>query len=156
MTETIVHIPRLDTDRLILRPPAAQDTGPILAFLGTPRAEFYGGPMNANDAWKKLAIYAGQWLLRGYGMFTLTRRDTGETIGMAGPYHPQDFPEPELSWLLTDPAQEGHGYASEACAAILTHLFTDLGWAHVVSYIDRANTASLGEMCTGARYSRGS
>lgn len=63
-------------------------------------------------------------------------------VGMAGPYHPVDFPEPEMSWLLTDPAHEGKGYATKACRAVLTYLFATLGWKNVVSYIDADNLAS--------------
>jgi len=134
--------PTVETERLVLRAPGAQDTAAMLAFLGTPRARFYGGPMDSAEAWKKYAVYVGQWVLRGYGFFAVSLKDSGETVGMAGPYHPQDFPEPEMSWLLTDARYEGKGYASEACRAVLDHLFRDLGWKNVVSYIDTANTAS--------------
>lgn len=135
--------PILQTERLILRPPCGDDVPSVLHFFGSGRARFYGGPIDAPAAWRRLSAYAGQWLLRGYGIFAVLRRDTGETVGLAGPIHPNDFPEPEMSWLLTDAAHEGRGYAREASAATLAHLFGDLGWTDVVSYIDPANTASL-------------
>ena len=114
----------------------------MLAFLASDRAEFYGGPMDPNAAWHKFSAYVGQWTLRGYGLFAVTRKEGGETIGMAGPHHPDHFPEPEMSWLLTDATHEGQGYASEACRAVLDHLFTDHGWTDVISYIDTANVTS--------------
>lgn len=135
-------LPTLETERLILRVPGADETSAMLAFLGSERATFYGGPMSEGDAWKKYAIYVGQWALRGYGMFAVTLKDTSEPIGMAGPYHPADFPEPEMSWLLTSAEHEGQGYASEACRAVLDHLFNTLRWPSVISYIDTANAAS--------------
>lgn len=137
-----LDIPRLETDRLILRVPSAADTRTMLSFLGSDRARFYGGPMGPDDAWHKFAAYVGQWILRGYGMYSVVLKDSGETVGMAGPHHPDHFEEPELSWLLTEARFEGRGLATEACKAVLCQLFTTLGWKTVVSYIDIANVAS--------------
>ncbi len=134
--------PTLTTDRLTLRAPDARDMPTMLDFFTSSRANFYGGPMDTNAAWHKFSAYVGQWVLRGYGFFAVTLKDSGDTIGMAGPHHPDHFAEPEMSWLLTDAAHEGKGYASEACRAVLAHLFTDLGWSTCISYIDPANTAS--------------
>lgn len=142
MTAASLHKGGLDTARLILRVPNASDVDAMVAFFGSDHARFYSGPMSVGDAWRKFAGYVGQWTLSGYGMFSIEHRDTGATIGMAGPFHPADFPEPEMSWLLTEPKYEGQGFASEACTAILTHLFDDLGWSQVVSYIDPDNHAS--------------
>lgn len=136
------HTPHLETERLILRVPQAEDTAAMLDFLASERAKFYGGPMNPSDAWHKFSAYVGQWILRGYGMYSAVLKDGGDTVGMAGPFHPAHFDEPEMSWLLTDAKHEGKGLASEACQAVLKHLFTSLGWSNVVSYIDTRNAAS--------------
>ena len=141
MTLTL-DIPRFETERLILRAPGVADTAAMMDFLASDRAEFYGGPMNAYDGWHKFSAYAGQWVLRGYGMFSIALKDSDQCIGMAGPFHPDHFHEPEMSWLLTSAEFEGKGYAAEACLAVLDHLFTTHGWDSVVSYIDRANSAS--------------
>ncbi len=134
--------PILTTERLCLRAPHAADTDAILAFLGSDRADFYGGPMDLGTAWHKFSAYVGQWTLAGYGLFAVTLKDTNETIGLAGPHHPAHFPEPEMSWLIADARFEGHGYATEACRAVLDHYLTGQGWASLVSYIDRANHPS--------------
>ncbi len=155
MTLTL-DIPRFETERLILRAPSAADTAPMLGFLASDRAEFYGGPMNANDGWHKFSAYVGQWVLRGYGMFSIALKETDQCIGMAGPFHPDHFHEPEMSWLLASGEFEGKGYAAEACTAVLGHLFATHGWSSVVSYIDRANAPSrkLAERL-GARHEAG-
>ncbi|NVK45287.1 MAG: GNAT family N-acetyltransferase [Rhodobacteraceae bacterium] len=134
--------PTITTDRLILRAPCGDDIAAITQFFAQERARFYGGPLPEDQAWRRLATYAGQWMLLGYGLFTITLKETGEPIGMAGPVHPCDFSEPELSWLLTSTAYEGHGFAAEACKAVLTYLFDRLGWSTVVSYIDPENLGS--------------
>ncbi len=134
--------PTLQTPRLDIRPPTAADEPAMLAFFASERSRFYRGPLDAAAAWRVFATYAGQWMLRGYGFFALVDRSSGATVGLAGPFHPVEFPEPEMSWLLVDAAHEGQGLAQEGCAAVLAHLFDDLGWANVVSYIDPANHAS--------------
>ena len=135
--------PVIETTRLIIRAPDARDSAAMLSFLSEDRSEFYGGPMTPSDAWHKFAAYVGQWSLRGYGIFAITLKDTGETVGMAGPFHPDHFDEPEMSWLLTSDAHEGKGLAHEACKAVIAHLFDDHGWPNVVSYIHTDNAGSL-------------
>ena len=142
MTAPTSATPVLETDRLRLRAPDRRDEPAVLAFFASERARFYGGPLSENDGWHKFAAYVGQWTLRGYGFFAITGRETGATLGLAGPHHPAHFAEPEMSWLLSDDKDEGKGLAREACAAVLNHVFAAHGWASVVSYIDPENTAS--------------
>ncbi|MEL6451614.1 MAG: GNAT family N-acetyltransferase [Pseudomonadota bacterium] len=142
MTGANPHNPTLETERLLLRTPDARDLTEMLRFFTSQRAQFYGGPLSTGEGWNRFAVYAGQWALRGYGFFAITARDTGETLGLAGPHHPYDFDAPEMSWLLTEDRREGHGYAFEACQAVLRHLFATQPWTSVVSFIDPANAAS--------------
>ncbi|WP_421701263.1 GNAT family N-acetyltransferase [Aliiroseovarius sp.] len=135
-------IPTLETERLMLRGPSADDLAPMMTFFGSDHATFYGGPMTEKDAWLKLASYAGQWAFRPYGWFSAYRKSDMAMVGMAGPHHPVGLPEPEMSWLLVSPDFEGQGLAREAAAAVLNHLFADLGWDSVVSYIDPKNIPS--------------
>lgn len=134
--------PILTTERLTLRRPDGRDTKPMLAFLASDRAEFYGGPMGAGDAWRKFAVYVGQWDICGTGFFTIEQKTSGTPIGMVGLYSPPDFPEPELAWLIFDKSSEGQGYAFEATLTVLDYLFGSLNITSVVSYIDRANVRS--------------
>lgn len=137
-----IALPPFETERLVLRPPGAAEMAAMLAFLGSHRAGFYGGPMTPGEAWKTYAIYVGQWALRGYGLFSVALKGNDEVVGMVGPYHPLDVPEPEMCWLLTEARHEGHGFAYEAARAALDHLFDTLRWPSVVSYVDPANAAS--------------
>lgn len=142
MTVTAVRFPVLETERLVLRAPGGDDVPAVLDFFGSARARFYGGPIGRAEAWRRFAGYAGQWMLRGYGFFAITARADGRTLGLAGPHHPVNYPEPEMAWLLTHPRDEGQGYALEAVTRVLAHLFGDRGWASVVSYIDPGNGRS--------------
>ncbi|MEM8555790.1 MAG: GNAT family N-acetyltransferase [Pseudomonadota bacterium] len=137
MTSPVLH-----TERLVLSAPGPEDMDAMVQFFSEDRAQFYGGPLGPGPAWRRFSEYAGQWAFRGYGFFAVRLKDGGATIGLAGPYHPGDFPEPEMAWLLTSEAYEGKGYAREASTAVLAHLFSDLKWRSVVSYIDPDNHAS--------------
>ena len=134
--------PILETERLRLCPPGAEDLDAMMAFFAAPRSKFYDGPLAEGPAWEKFAAYVGQWTLRGYGLFAMRLKSSGETIGMAGPFQPAHFPEPEMCWLLTAEEHGGKGYASEASRAVLNHLFNDLGWTTVVSFINPSNAPS--------------
>ena len=134
--------PVLTTDRLILRAPDRRDEAALLGFFMGSRARFYGGPYDRSGAWRYFAAQIGHWTLRGFGMFAITAKDSGETLGLAGPWQPPGFNEPEMAWLLTESRHEGKGVASEAVAAALAHVFRVHGWASLPSYIDRDNAPS--------------
>jgi RimJ/RimL family protein N-acetyltransferase len=89
-----------------------------------------------------MAMYAGQWLLRGYGIWALEERATGRFVGQAGLWFPEGWPEPEVHWLLMGEAT-GRGLATEAARCVRDHARDDLGWATVISCIDPANVASV-------------
>ena len=78
------HIPRLETERLVLRGPAMGDVKPWLDFVNSRRAEFVGGPdLGIAKGWRGFAHVAGMWMLRGYGSFVFASKsdpDPGETI----------------------------------------------------------------------------
>ena len=115
----------------------------MVAFFQSDFARFWGGPFGVVDGWARFASLVGQWPLKGYGMMTITDRTTGETLGMAGPYHPAGFAEPEMSWFLCDPGFGGKGYAREACVAQIAHEFATRRWPSLVSFVHEENFSSL-------------
>jgi RimJ/RimL family protein N-acetyltransferase len=135
-------IPRLVSERLLLRPFRNADLDPYAAFWETEAARFVGGPCGRADAWRKMAMYAGHWLLRGYGIWALEERASGAFVGQAGLWFPEGWPEPEIHWLLLGGAT-GRGLATEAARRVRDHARDDLGWVTVVSCIDPANDASV-------------
>lgn len=101
-----------------------------------------GGPCSRADAWRKMAMYAGHWLLRGYGVWALEERATGRLAGQAGLWFPEGWPEPEIHWLLVADAT-GRGLATEAARRFRDHARDDLRWETVVSCIDPVNAVSV-------------
>jgi len=134
--------PSLETERLRLRAPEAGDIPAWTAFLGSERARFMGGPIDAATAWRIFAQIAGHWGLRGYGSWTVTLRRTGRAIGMAGAWHPADWPAPELAYSIWQDGDEGQGYAAEAVIAARDHLMAGPS-PMLMSYIDAANARSI-------------
>lgn len=131
----------LTTDRLILRPPAADDVEPFVAYLGSARMEWLGGPLDRSDAWRMVAAVMGHWTIRRYGLFIVCTRDH-RRIGAVGPQFPEGWPEPEIAWHIWRATDEGKGYAREAAEAARRHAFGTLGWPTAVSYVHEDNLRS--------------
>ena len=68
--------------------------------------------------------------------------ETGICVGQVGINHGPLFPEKELGWLIYD-GFEGHGYATEAAAALLSWAFKKADIQTLVSYFDPLNHRSI-------------
>jgi RimJ/RimL family protein N-acetyltransferase len=134
--------PVLETERLVLRAPVAADLAPFADYYASPRSRFTSGPGDAGAAFRVFATICGHWVVLGYGLFTLTLRDTGRAIGLAGLLNPPSWPEGELAWNLWADADEGKGLAFEAARAVRDFAFGVVGWPTAVSYVDPENTRS--------------
>lgn len=132
-------VPRLETERLVLRAPRIEDLRLWTEMMCGPGSEGLGGPLSAEAAYSAFCVYAAGWLLHGHGLWSVDRRDDGVLIGFVplGLEWPDE--EPELGWMFAEDAR-GQGYATEAAAAARDHGATLL--AHFVSYIDPFNTGS--------------
>ena len=134
-------IPVLTSERLTLRGPDARDIPAIFGFYDSERSGFVGGPKDHDQAWRQLACEIGHWTLCGYGRWMIDVTATGKTVGMAGLWNPEGWPEPEIGWDLFE-GQEGHGYATEAAASARAFAYDVLGWTTAISLVNPANTAS--------------
>ncbi len=137
-----VTYPVLETERLVLRGPQASDYPAFGGFYDTDRSRFVGGPMQPRNAWRHFATEIGHWAMRGFGMWTVTLKDTGAPVGLVGCWYPIDWPERELGWILY-PEAEGKGIGHEAATAARAHAFGPLGWETAVSYIEPENVRSI-------------
>ncbi|MDB5692588.1 MAG: acetyltransferase, family [Alphaproteobacteria bacterium] len=134
--------PTIETERLILRPPLAEDLDGWAALMGDEvAARFIGGLQPRAGAWRSLAAMAGSWTLNGFGMFSVIEKATGGWIGRLGPWRPEGWPGSEIAWGLVRPAW-GKGYATEGAAAAADWAVTELGWDDLIHCIAPANVAS--------------
>ena len=141
---TLFHpvAPTLTGKHIILRPHRASDIDRLAAFYQTPRSAGVGGPQPRNRTWRDLGYDAGQWALLGFGSWAIEERTTGQYAGQAGLNKPDDYPEPELGWILFE-GFEGKGYAHEAAMLARDFAFSVLGMITLVSYIDPSNHRSI-------------
>ena len=136
----------LETDRLILRPFTLEDFEPLAAMYADPRVmrllSIDGKPDSRFGSWRSLCAIVGHWQLRGFGLFAVFERATGTFIGRVGPWQPEEWPDFEIGWVLRSDYW-GRGYATEAAERCIAHAFTELGRAHVSSFIVPENARSI-------------
>ena len=135
-------IPRIETARLVLRAPRIADFDGWAAIACTDRGRYIGGPYDPEDAWLDFCQMCAGWLLRGAGLWSVDRRDTGALVGFVPLNHEWGDPEMELGFLFL-PEGEGQGFAAEAAAAARDHALGALGMSTLVSYMDPANDRAL-------------
>lgn len=146
---------RLETERLLLRPPCADDFDAFAAFCADPLPmQHLGGVQAPSVAWRSLATMAGSWHLLGYSMFSVIEKDSGRWVGRAGPWQPHGWPGPEVGWSIV-PDRWGRGYAPEAARAAIDWAFDVLGWEQVIHTIapDNRNSQAVARKL-GARVLR--
>jgi ribosomal-protein-alanine N-acetyltransferase len=135
-------IPVLETERLLLRAPSKDDFPTYKAFFADSDAStFYGGPLEAHQAWRVLASDLGHWQLRGYGRWAIDTQSDGRMIGGCGLWWPEGWPRSELTWWLT-PSGRGQGFATEASRAVISFAYDVLNWRLVETHMDDNNEAA--------------
>ena len=122
--------PTLATKRLVLRPFRDDDVEDLFAVMDTPQVrrslhlpDHYG----RENAWSQMAMFVGQWELRGTGNWALEDRDTGVFVGRAGLHLPEreGWPGLEIGWVL-HPDHWGKGFATEAGVAAMRYAFKEV------------------------------
>jgi RimJ/RimL family protein N-acetyltransferase len=133
---------RLETSRLILRPPRLEDLDPWAAFMADAEAaHFIGGAMSRSTTWRALMTVIGSWHVHGFGMFSVIEKATGRWIGRVGPWQPEGWPGSEIGWSIVRD-DWGRGFATEAAIVTTDWAFDHLGWTQIIHSIAPDNTAS--------------
>lgn len=141
----VAVIPVVETDRLVLRGWREDDTEPLSRLLEDPDVMRFYPPLQRparDEAWRDIATMLGHWALRGYGLWAVDLKETGEFVGRIGLYYPEGWPGLEVGWFL-DSHHWGKGLATEGGRASLEHAWRQLDADHVVSVIGRDNLASV-------------
>lgn len=138
----LTGIPVIETERLRLRGPERRDFEAFAEFMATDRARHVGGPIGRTLAWRGFCHVTGHWVHRGYSAFIIADKASDMAIGMAGPWFPEGWPEPEIAWSIWQAKAEGKGLAFEAATASRKHAYTALGWTTAISLIVEGNDRS--------------
>ncbi|MBH8554657.1 GNAT family N-acetyltransferase [Nostocaceae cyanobacterium CENA357] len=140
-----MHIPQLETQRLLLRGFREEDLDAYAEMCGNTDVMRYignGKPLSCEESWRNMAMIVGHWQLRGYGMWAVEERLTGEMIGRIGCWKPEGWIDFEIGWTLRQ-AFWGRGFATEAARVAMDYAFEKLQRSHVISLIRPQNTASI-------------
>lgn len=133
---------RIETERLILRPPRVEDFDAYAIKMADPDGtHFIGGPQVRAVAWRSFLTSAGAWMIQGFSMFSVIEKASGRWIGRLGPWHPEGWPGTEVGWGLAREAW-GNGYAYEGAVAAIDWAFANLGWTEVIHSIHPDNRSS--------------
>lgn len=133
---------RIETERLILRPPRPEDFEAWALFAADPEVmRHLGGVQPRSTAWRGFATMAGSWQLQGFAMFSVIEKATAKWIGRVGPWMPEGWPGTEVGWGLVRESW-GKGLAREAATATIDWSFEHLGWSEVIHTMVPGNSAS--------------
>jgi RimJ/RimL family protein N-acetyltransferase len=141
---TLIEIPTLTTARLRLRAFCVRDLDALAAMRANPEVVRYlgsGRTSTATEVWQMMAMFLGQWTLRGYGVWACDKVDDAAFVGYVGIFHPLDWLEPELIYSLDQPFWR-QGFATEAAATARDWLFEHFPLARAASFIRPDNQAS--------------
>jgi RimJ/RimL family protein N-acetyltransferase len=141
----------IETERLVLREWAEDDIEPFLR-LNTPAVmRWLGGVRSREDMEQAVRSRFIPWQRdRGFTFWVVERKQEGELLGFCGIKIADDAGSPvegeyEIGWRLREDAW-GQGYAKEAAAASLDHVFDRIGAERVVALTVEGNQASWGLM----------
>ncbi|SFG43953.1 Protein N-acetyltransferase, RimJ/RimL family [Palleronia marisminoris] len=140
--------PTITTERLTLRPMTLGDWPLYRDTMGSDRSTHMGGPFAENAAWAMFTSDIAGWTITGAGALAI--ETNGTTVGQVGLNDIPAFPDLELGWMLYG-GHEGHGYATEAAAAVLDWTRVELSPASLVSYVapDNARSAAVARRIGG-------
>ena len=145
----------LETRRLRLRRFLLDDWGPLhrhYSDIECTRLTF-GRALTDGESWRAMAGMEGHWSLRGFGPYAVVEKETDTLVGAAGLWHPGDFPETEVKWLLLREFW-GRGFATEAVREIQVVAARELSM-RPISLIRRENEGSRRvAVAVGAVYER--
>lgn len=135
---------RIETPRLVLREFTHQDWPALHAHYADPECTrfTFRRVLSEGESWRAMASMVGHWQLRGYGPYAIEEKSTGEVLGTAGLWYPNDWPEPEIKWALSR-KHWGKGFASEAVRGVQAMALRHAPGLRLISFIHSENTASV-------------
>jgi RimJ/RimL family protein N-acetyltransferase len=143
-------IPRITTERLVLREWREADREPFAAMNADPRVmEHFPSTLTRAESDAMIDRILARWRRDGHGLWAVERTEDGAFLGFTGLASPTDAPDlppfVEIGYRFAVPAW-GHGYASEAARAAVGWGFEVLGLDEIASWTAASNTRSQAVM----------
>lgn len=138
----------LETPRLILRRWREEDVAPMAAVNADPEVMRWirdGSVRDEQQTRGGIQAWESEWESRGFGLFAVEIRSSGELAGFTGlsvpDFLPEVLPAVEVGWRLRR-SHWGQGLATEAAEAAVRFGFVDRGLERIVSIAQVGNDAS--------------
>jgi RimJ/RimL family protein N-acetyltransferase len=148
----------LDTDRLLLRAPVAEDADALAPMYADPEVMRYvgdGRTLTRAETERSVRRMIERWEADGFGLFTTVRKEDGAVIGRVGllvwntetwepttrAAHTNGPTEVEVGYTLGRDFW-GQGFATEAAGAARDYALGELGAKRLIALIIHGNTAS--------------
>jgi len=161
----------LETERLLLRAPVADDAEVLAPMYGDPEVMRYvgdGRPLSRAETERSVKRMIQRWEADGFGLFTTVRKGDGAVIGRVGllvwntdTWEPTTRAESEDGRTEVEVGYTlgrdywGQGYATEAAGAVRDYALRELGADRLIALIIHGNTASENvAQKLGLRYER--
>jgi RimJ/RimL family protein N-acetyltransferase len=138
----------LETPRLLLRLPEASDAEPFMEIFWDPevvekkQVTLTEAPGDIDLARRKTAALVDHWDSRGYGLWTVVEKATGQVIGCVGLQNWKGWPGVELAWVIHR-SRWSHGFATEAAVAALEWAWASTQIDHIISLINADDLRSM-------------
>ena len=134
----------LQTKRLILREMTDDDFSALQKVISDPETmKYYAEPYNEEGVQKWINWCKASYAKRGFGLWAVVLKETGEMIGDCGVSMQiiDDEMKPEIGYhLRKDYHQQGIG--REMTRAVKDYFFTHFDYDEVYSYMDKDNLPS--------------
>ena len=136
----------LETERLVLRQWRAADKAPFAAMNADPVVmRHFPAPLTRAESDALADRLAAGITERGWGLWAVEVRDTGEFAGFVGLQPVGDTlpfgPAVEIGWRLAA-AFHGQGYATEGARRTVTYAFETIALPEIVAMTTERNRAS--------------
>ena len=148
----------LETERLLLRAPVADDAAALAPMYADPEVMRYvgdGRPLTRAETERSVKRMIQRWEADGFGLFTTVRKEDGAVIGRVGlliwnadTWEPTTRAESENGRTEVEVGYTlgrdywGQGYATEAAGAVRDYALRELGADRLIALIIHGNDAS--------------
>jgi len=139
-----MHVPTIETDRLILRGFETADLDALAGILSTPAVMRYmpgGEPFSRERTEKTLQGIIRHWEEHSFGWWAVMQKGVPQLAGWCGLTYLEELDETEIAYLLDEPFWS-KGIATEGAVASLRFGFENVGLDHAVALAHVDNIAS--------------
>src|SRR5437899_12243173 len=134
----------VETERVLLRDLEPDDLEALFEVLGDPVAmRYYPAPFDRDRVATWIDWVRRSYRENGFGLWAGIRRSDGRFLGDCGPMlqDVEDRVLPEVGYHIV-PAEQGHGYATEAARACVDWIFANTAFDTVCSIVVPENGPS--------------